>query len=131
MQIAFSKIIYLTGPISSEPDYKRVFALAHRLFAYEGYAVINPAKIVLNWADAMPENECWAGYLCYDLNILRHIADHAIMVRLPNWGRSKGSCLEQAFAYQHHIPVKNVWDFIPDFKELLEAELAKGKEHAT
>jgi hypothetical protein len=119
MQIAFSKIIYLTGPISSEPDYKRVFATAHRLFAHDGHPVINPAEIVLEWADKMPEPECWAGYLTYDLAILNSISTNAIMVRLPNWGRSKGSCLEQAFALHHHIPVKNITDYFPDFQSML------------
>ena len=124
MQIAFSKIIYLTGPISSEPDYKRVFALAHRLFAHDGHPVINPAEIVLEWADKMPEPECWAGYLTYDLAILNSISTHAIMVRLPNWGRSKGSCLEQAFCHAQSHPGEKHHGLFPGLSK--PAERVRG-----
>ena len=109
--MSFTKYIYISGPITSNPDYKFEFALAQSILQKDADVVINPAAIVLPYADKMPESERWAEYLHHDLRIITELREKNIkMVMLPNWKLSKGSCLEHTVATSFGIDVEYMAD---------------------
>ena len=113
-------IIYLSGPITGNPYYKQQFALAEKLLRKRGYLVINPASLVLEWADAMPEAERWTGYITFDLCMLDALQNMVMIYFLPGTGHSKGSRLEYAFAVRHNIPWRYILDEYANWHEMLE-----------
>ena len=119
-------IVYISGPITGNPYYKKHFALAENLLRMRGFIVINPASLVLDWADAMPDAECWAGYVSFDLALLERMKDMVQIYFLPGSNRSKGSRMEYACAIQNEIPCRNIIDEYPNWFSKLE-ELNNGK----
>ena len=136
--MSFTKYIYISGPISSNPDYKIEFALAQSILQKDADVVINPAAIVLPYADKMPESERWAEYLLHDIKIITELKDKNItMVLLPNWKLSKGSCLEHTVAASFGIDVEYMSDKVGGVlkwrEKVIEAteSLKEGKVYAT
>lgn len=136
--MSFTKYIYISGPITSNPDYKIEFALAQSILQKDADVVINPAAIVLPYADKMPELERWAEYLHHDLRIITELREKNIkMVMLPNWKLSKGSCLEHTVAASFGIDVEYMADKVGGVLKWHEkvidakASLEEGKVYAT
>ena len=136
--MSFTKYIYISGPISSNPDYKIEFALAQSILQKDADVVINPAAIVLPYADKLPESERWAEYLLHDIKIITELKDKNItMVLLPNWKLSKGSCLEHTVAASFGIDVEYMADKVGGVLKWREkvidakASLEEGKVYAT
>ena len=136
--MSFTKYIYISGPITSNPDYKFEFALAQSILQKDADVVINPAAIVLPYADKMPESERWAEYLLHDIKIITELKDKNItMVLLPNWKLSKGSCLERRLAVSYGIDVEymenKVGGVLKWREKVIEAleSLKNGKVYAT
>lgn len=74
-------ILYLSGPISGDPDYKEKFLGAEDyLRAWKGHTVLNPA--------VLPEGLPYEDYMRIDLAML-HAAEGIVMLR--GWKKSPGA----------------------------------------
>lgn len=83
--------VYISGPITNNPDYKRQFEKAELKLKAQGYTVINPSKI----DDVIPDGT-HSEYMSVDLTLL-DMCDAIYMI--SGWGKSKGACIEYGFAY--------------------------------
>ena len=78
--------IYISGPITNNPDYEKQFAEAEEKLLSQGHLVINPAK---------NPGTCYKDYL--DIGLLELMKCDAIYL-LPGWKGSKGAQLEEHYA---------------------------------
>jgi nucleoside 2-deoxyribosyltransferase len=77
------KTVYIAGPITGRPDYKRDFNRAENELIIEGYTVLNPAKLPQGMTPAQYMRIC-----------LAMIDDADAVLLLPNWAESQGARLE-------------------------------------
>lgn len=84
------KVVYLSGRITGNDNYKKEFACAEHFLQQMGYIVINPANL-----DEVSEGLSYEQYLrvCYQLVA---IADIIFMV--SGWHKSKGANAELSYA---------------------------------
>ena len=84
------KIVYLSGKITDNPNYKSEFACAELFLVQMGYMVVNPARL-----DEVANNLTYEQYMqiCYRLV---DIADIIFMV--SGWQKSKGANAELSYA---------------------------------
>ena len=84
------KIVYLSGNITDNEDYKKEFDTAELFLSQMGYIVINPANL-----DEVAEGLTYEQYMkvCYQLV---DIADIIFMV--SGWQKSKGANAELSYA---------------------------------
>lgn len=81
-------ILYLSGPISGDPDYKQKFLGAENyLGAWKGHTVLNPA--------VLPEGLPYKDYMRIDFAML-YAAEGIVMLR--GWKKSQGARKELEFA---------------------------------
>ena len=100
--------IYLSGPITNEPNYRRNFAAAQSILEEMGHDdIVNPAELqsVIN-IKKMPHKEAVA--FCFDL------LDHCdAMLQLPGWQNSKGCMAEWGYALgQGNIILMEFEDYV-------------------
>ena len=97
-----SKRVYISGQMSELPrkEYLARFAKAEELLKQEGYAVVNPARL-------LPSRWPWLyrlmGYrltLLYDLWRLSHCD---LIYKIPGWKESHGANIESCWAYHRNI----------------------------
>lgn len=81
-------IIYIAGPISTDPNYKEKFARAEKLLAGQGHSVINPAFLPTDLGDCTRYM-----HLCFPMI---DVCDAVYM--LPGWEQSYGACREWGYA---------------------------------
>lgn len=81
------KVMYLSGPITGKPDYKKVFNLAEAALKSRGYIVLNPA--------ILPEGMPHEAYMPICLAMLAQ-ADAIVM--LNGWRESYGAVFERDYA---------------------------------
>ena len=81
------EIAYISGAISSDPNYKAKFADAEMVLDHLGYVVLNPTNTPLGLH--------YDEYMRIDL-LLVEIADTIVM--LPDWMQSDGATLEHDHA---------------------------------
>jgi len=86
------KVCYLSGAITSDPDYRERFYKVEEKYLALGYEVINPVRIddesgvdLTDWK--------WSNYMARDINILLN-SNIDTIVMLPTWKQSKGACIE-------------------------------------
>jgi hypothetical protein len=82
-------LIYISGAISNDPDYRNKFAKAEKYLTDKGHEVINPAKV----AESLPELK-YEQYMHID-EALIDICDAVYF--LKDWGQSKGAREEYAY----------------------------------
>ena len=82
--------IYISGPITNDPDFKDKFAGAAAIIAERGHEYINPAEL----AEVMPGAN-WSQYMVLDYHLLSW-ADAICF--LPGWEQSRGATEEHAWA---------------------------------
>ena len=81
------KVLYLSGPITNEPNYLEIFALAKVTLADMGYIVLNPS--------ILPAGMPGKAYMPICLAMLDR-ADGIVM--LNGWQESRGAVLERDYA---------------------------------
>ena len=82
-------IVYLSGPISGDPDYKVKFAIAE-LFIQKKY----PNAKILN-PTILPDGLMYEHYMRIDLAM---VSCCEVVMVLPDWDQSKGAVAEVAYA---------------------------------
>jgi hypothetical protein len=84
------KIVYLSGKITNNPDYKKEFACAELFLGQMGYMVVNPARL-----DEVANSLSYEQYMeiCYRLV---DIADIIFMV--SGWQNSKEANAQLTYA---------------------------------
>ncbi len=82
-----NKKIYISGAITSDPEYKDKFARAEKMLTDQGHVAINPARL--------PAGLDYEDYMYIHLATI-HICDTIYM--LPDWESSPGAKREKHFA---------------------------------
>ena len=110
-----SKIVYLSGKITNNENYKESFAKAEKFLLGLGYVVLNPAE--LNEVSEGLEYEQYM-QICYRLI---DISDIIFMV--SGWKKSKGANAE--LSYAKSLGKKVMYqDYYAPFRKVGENELA-------
>jgi hypothetical protein len=96
---ALSAVVYLSGPITDNPDFKRHFASAKKLMHryYKPKLILTPAIFPPGW-----------DYDHYMEHCLIMVRRSTAIVMLPGWRLSRGACTERAYAeslrlHVHHL----------------------------
>lgn len=98
-EIQKPQIVYLSGKISGDKNYKEKFEKYKKKFTAEGYIVLNPAEI------SLPEySNSWYQYMMVCLNLLKN-AD--IIFLLNDYKDSTGALIELEFAKKMN---KIIWN---------------------
>lgn len=87
-------VIYLSGPISGNPDFLLTFRTAAELLTAKGWTVLNPA--------VLPEGLPQKAYMAIDTAMLMQAT---AVGTLPGWSKSEGARAEVALARKCRIPV--------------------------
>jgi hypothetical protein len=83
------KVVYISGAITSDPDFKRKFNKAANALREAG------ARICLNPAE-LPEG--WGDYEAYMEHCMLMVRRAEVVVMLPCWSFSPGAKAERAYA---------------------------------
>lgn len=107
------KIVYLSGKITDNENYKKEFACAELFLSQMGYIVINPAEL-----DEVAEGLTYEQYMriCYKLV---EISDIIFMV--SGWQKSKGANAELSYAKSLGKEVK-YQDYYAPFRKVAEED---------
>lgn len=100
--------IYLSGPISNNPNYLIDFANAQRELEAKGHEVINPARLSQFFPESItkdcePGSENYKRILIVEAEIIRSMADRVMM--LKGWSKSRGARFEKKVAENEGIPI--------------------------
>lgn len=85
---------YISGAITSDPEFKAKFQAAQEKLEKFGFRVFNPT--------CLPPIFTWPEFMDIDLTCLRN-CDAIYM--LPDWETSRGAKIEHAFAVSMNLPV--------------------------
>lgn len=99
--------IYLSGPITGQPNYRRVFREAATILEDKGYTdIVNPAELcaVVNVENFGYENIMT---LCRDM-----LSQCDVVVTLPGWKNSHGCGREVGYAEAMDLLVIEFEDFV-------------------
>lgn len=97
-----SKRVYISGQMSGLPreEYLARFAKAESLLKQEGFAVVNPARL-------LPSRWPWLyrtmGYRLTLLYDLWHLSRCDLIYKIPGWKESHGANIESCWAYHMNI----------------------------
>lgn len=80
--------VYISGPITDNPDFKKQFAEASAYVEKYGYEAVNPAN------NEIPDGN-WQDYMKMDLH---QLIDCNAIYMLKGWSKSKGAKLEHRIA---------------------------------
>ncbi len=92
--------LYISGPITGQPNYKQNFARAAEQLRAAGYDVLNPADF------PHPDPQDWHQCMRYDIARMMHEAQGLAL--LPGWATSRGACIERTLSCALDIPVKDL-----------------------
>lgn len=86
--------VYISGPITNNPNYKDQFNRAEQKIKARGHKVVNPAR----FEKIMPEGSSHEEYMQLSLCMLQ-MCDAIYM--LEGWQQSKGATIEYKYAEEH------------------------------
>lgn len=105
-------VVYLSGPITGNAEFKKQFAEAEAKLQAQGFEVINPAEIGSRLPRYVQNN--YEAILDFDLRLL-DMAE--IICLLPGWETSTGCNRERGFAEGRRIVIKTLQDLTPPPQE--------------
>lgn len=86
-RIVGDPVIYISGPMTSVPNFKQVFGFVEEVLKEHNYRLFNPA-----WS---PAGLNYEQYMSIDLPM---VASSDVLLMLPGWKNSKGATAEYAYA---------------------------------
>ena len=101
--------IYISGPITNDPDYYNKFEKVAYELVGMGYKVINPTELI----NVMPEDATHKEYMNICIRLLE-IADTIVM--LPGWEKSKGAVIEYGYALASDMNIIE-WEYLRGGKD--------------
>lgn len=101
--------IYLSGPISKDPDYVNKFLEADKALHKKGYKVLNPAELYR----VLPEDIKYEEIMQIDLELMNHCD---ALVQLPGWEKSLGCNREYGYALARDMIILPYLELINDNK---------------
>lgn len=87
-------LVYISGKITGNENYKQEFAQAERLLKKMGYEVCNPVTLGKQ-LESWKYNPTYLDYMRADI---KHLLNCEGIYYLPSWKRSKGAKLERIIA---------------------------------
>lgn len=98
--------IYLSGPITGQANYRRVFNEAKTILEAQGYKdIINPAELCQVLPETYPYEKILN--LCLDM-----LAECDVLVLLPGWQQSHGCGMEIGYARAMDLIEVEFEDFV-------------------
>lgn len=123
------KTVYISGPITADPNHRERFKNAEESLSQAGYRAINPVELVKG---KIPENlsaaETWRRAMEIDLDALRH--SDAVVILDKNGLESTGMDIETHLATRLNIPLVTL-DHILSWKKEQEKKTEIAKEQPT
>lgn len=120
------KTVYISGPITADPNHRERFKSAEESLSQAGYKAINPVELVKG---KIPENlsaaETWRRAMEIDLDALRH--SDAVVILDKNGLESTGMDIETHLATRLNIPLVTL-DHILSWKKEQEKKVEIAKE---
>ncbi len=120
------KTVYISGPITADPNHRERFSNAEKTLSEAGYKAINPVELVKG---KIPENlsaaETWRRAMEIDLDALRH--SDAVVILDKNGLESTGMDIETHLATRLNIPLVTL-DHILSWKKEQEKKTEIAKE---
>ena len=120
------KTVYISGPITADPNHRERFKNAEESLSQAGYKAINPVELVKG---KIPENlsvaETWRRAMEIDLDALRH--SDAVVILDKNGLESTGMDIETHLATRLNIPLVTL-DHILSWKKEQEKKTEITKE---
>ena len=120
------KTVYISGPITADPNHRERFKNAEESLSHAGYKAINPVELVKG---KIPENlsaaETWRRAMEIDLDALRH--SDAVVILDKNGLESTGMDIETHLATRLNIPLVTL-DHILSWKKEQEKKIEIAKE---
>ena len=98
--------IYLSGPISNNPNFRRMFREAKSILEAQGYSnIVNPAEL----CEVIPSNYPYDRILdlCIDM-----LAECDVLILLPGWRESHGCGREYGYAQATDKIIMEFEDFV-------------------
>lgn len=98
--------IYLSGPISNNPNFRRMFREAKSILEAQGYSdIVNPAEL----CEVIPSNYPYDRILdlCIDM-----LAECDVLILLPGWRESHGCGREYGYAQAADKIIMEFEDFV-------------------
>ena len=102
-----SRKVYISGPITDNPNYEIEFGEAFQKLQADGLTPISPVKLPAGLTEAQ--------YIQLDLMLIS-FCDAVLF--LPGSHESNGSCLERAYAKKTNVPCFD-YEFYDEMKELI------------
>ena len=83
--------VYISGPISSDPDHAEKFAAAYVDLVNKGHKPINPVDTGRELKEKMGREPTWEDYM---RACIKALMDCDAICMLPDWSDSRGACFE-------------------------------------
>jgi hypothetical protein len=96
--------VYISGPISNDPDHAEKFAVAFVDLIGKGHTPINPVYIGRELKAQMGREPTWEDYM---RECIKALCDCDAICMLPGWNGSKGALMEHAIAFRLGIQEYN------------------------
>ena len=99
--------IYLSGPITNEPNYRRNFKVAQNILESMGFTdIVNPAELCQVFDTEQTDYEQIMA-ICMEL-----LNECGTVLFLPGWKNSHGCGREYGFAYSNGMRIMEFEDFV-------------------
>ena len=121
------KTVYISGPITADPNYKERFKTAEESLSKAGYTAINPVELVKGkLSENMSAAETWRRAMEIDLEALRH--SDAVVILDKKGLESMGMDIETHLATRLNIPLVTLDHILTWNKEQTKTEDVPAKK---